>query len=153
MDGVCKEGKAIIYIDEIHNLIGAGRSGESSMDASNMLKPYLERDDIRFMGSTTYEEYNKYFSRSKGIVRRFQQIDINEPSVEETIKILKGLKKQYEEYHGVKYAKGVIEYAAEASAKFIHDRHLPDKAIDLIDEAGAYRELHPDKNNKRIAQH
>lgn len=150
MDGVCKEGKAIIYIDEIHNLIGAGRSGDSSMDASNMLKPYLERDDIRFMGSTTYEEYNKYFSRSKGIVRRFQQIDINEPSVEETIKILKGLKKQYEEYHGVKYAKGVIEYATEASAKFINDRHLPDKAIDLIDEAGAYRELHPDKNNKRV---
>ena len=149
MDGLCKEGKAIIYIDEIHNLVGAGRSSESSMDASNMLKPYLVRDDIRFMGSTTYEEYNKYFSRSKGIVRRFQQIDIAEPTIEEAIKILKGLKKQYEDYHGVKYARGVIEYAVEASAKFINDRHLPDKAIDLIDEAGSYRELHPDNKDKK----
>ena len=150
MDGVCNEGKAIVYIDEIHNLVGAGRSGEGSMDASNMLKPYLERDDIRFMGSTTYEEYNKYFSRSKGIVRRFQQIDIPEPSIEETIKILNGLKSQYEKYHNVKYDKGVIEYAVNASAKYINERHLPDKAIDLIDEAGSYRELHPGKRQRKL---
>ena len=143
MEGLCEEGKAILYIDEIHNLVGAGRSSEGSMDASNMLKPYLERDDIRFMGSTTYEEFNKYFSRSKGIVRRFSQIEIPEPTIEETIKIIEGLIKRYEEHHRVKYAKGVIEYAVKASAKFINDRHLPDKAIDLIDEAGAYRELHP----------
>ncbi len=148
MEGLCNEGKAIVYIDEIHNLVGAGRSGEGSMDASNMLKPYLERDNIRFMGSTTYEEYNKYFSRSKGIVRRFSQIEVIEPTIEETIKIIEGLIKRYEEHHNVKYAKGVIEYAVKASAKFINDRHLPDKAIDLIDEAGAYRELHP-LTNKR----
>ena len=143
MEGLCEEGKAIVYIDEIHNLVGAGRSSEGSMDASNMLKPYLERDDIRFMGSTTYEEFNKYFSRSKGIVRRFSQIEVPEPTIEETIKIIEGLIKRYEDHHRVKYAKGVIEYAVKASAKFINDRHLPDKAIDLIDEAGAYRELHP----------
>ena len=143
MEGLCEEGKAIVYIDEIHNLVGAGRSSESSMDASNMLKPYLERDDIRFMGSTTYEEYNKYLSRSKGIVRRFSQIEVPEPTIDETIKIIEGLIKRYEAHHNVKYAKGVIEYAVKASAKFINDRHLPDKAIDLIDEAGAYRELHP----------
>ncbi len=143
MEGLCDEGKAIVYIDEIHNLVGAGRSSEGSMDASNMLKPYLERDDIRFMGSTTYEEYNKYFSRSKGIVRRFSQIEVNEPTEDETVRIIEGLIKRYEAHHNVKYAKGVIEYAVKASAKFINDRHLPDKAIDLIDEAGAYRELHP----------
>ena len=150
MEGLCKEGKVIVYIDEIHNLVGAGRSGDSSMDASNMLKPYLERNDLRFMGSTTYEEYNKYFSRSKGIVRRFQQIDISEPTVNETVKILNGLKKQYEKYHGVKYAKGVIEYAVNASVKFINDRYLPDKAIDLIDEAGSYSELYCANKNKRM---
>ena len=150
MEGLCNEGKAIVYIDEIHNLIGAGRSSDSSMDASNMLKPYLEREDIRFMGSTTYEEYNKYFSRSKGIVRRFQQIDIAEPGIEECIEILEGLKKKYEKYHGIKYAKGVIEYAVRASAKYINDRHLPDKAIDLIDEAGSYRELHPVKKGANV---
>ena len=97
MDGVRREGKAIVYIDEIHNLVGAGRTGDGSMDASNMLKPYLEAGDIRFIGSTTYEEFNRYLSRSKGIVRRFQQIDIDEPSVDETVKIIGGLKKKYEE--------------------------------------------------------
>ena len=145
MDGVRKEGNAIIYIDEIHNLVGAGRTSDGSMDASNMLKPYLEAGDIRFIGSTTYEEFNRYFSRSKGVVRRFQQIDINEPSTEETIKIIKGLKDKYEAFHHVVYPDDVIEYAVTASAKYINDRFLPDKAIDLIDEAGAYREIHPDE--------
>ena len=143
MESVRNEGRAIIYIDEIHNLIGAGRTGDGSMDASNMLKPYLESGDIRFIGSTTYEEYNRYFARSKGLVRRFQQIDILEPSIEETIHIVEGLKEKYEEFHGVTYHPDVIPYAVKASVRYISDRFLPDKAIDLVDEAGAYREIHP----------
>ena len=150
MEGVCNEGRAIIYIDEIHNLIGAGRTGDGSMDASNMLKPYLESGDIRFIGSTTYEEYNRYFARSKGLVRRFQQIDILEPSIEETIHIVEGLKEKYEEFHGVTYQPDVIPYAVKASVRYISDRFLPDKAIDLVDEAGAYREIHPIPSGEQI---
>lgn len=150
MEGVRNEGHAIIYIDEIHNLIGAGRTGDGSMDASNMLKPYLESGDIRFIGSTTYEEYNRYFARSKGLVRRFQQIDILEPSIEETIHIVEGLKEKYEEFHGVTYQPDVIPYAVKASVRYISDRFLPDKAIDLVDEAGAYREIHPIPSGKQI---
>lgn len=142
MDGVSNESpNNIVYIDEIHNLVGAGAVGESSMDASNMLKPHLERGDLRFIGSTTYEEYNKYFSRSKGLVRRFQQIDILEPSIEETVNILQQLRPKYEKFHGVTYDDDAIRYAVEASAKYVNDRFLPDKAIDLIDEAGAALEL------------
>lgn len=143
MEGVRNEGHAIIYIDEIHNLVGAGQTGDGSMDASNMLKPYLEGGDIRFIGSTTYEEFNRYFSRSKGMVRRFQQIDILEPSIDETIHIIEGLKEKYETFHGVVYEEDVIPYMVTASARYISDRFLPDKAIDLMDEAGAYRETHP----------
>lgn len=143
MEGAKQEGNAIIYIDEIHTLVGTGTIGDSSLDGSNILKPYLESGEIRFIGSTTYQEYNRSFQKSKGLVRRFQQIDIQEPSVEDTIHILEGLKSKYEEYHGVKYDEGVIAYAVEASAKYINDRFLPDKAIDLIDEAAAYRVLHP----------
>ncbi len=143
MDGVRREGNAIVYIDEIHNLVGAGRTSDGSMDASNMLKPYLDAGDIRFIGSTTYEEFNRFFSKSKGIVRRFQQIDIEEPSVEETVRIIMGLKSKYEAFHHVVYPDDVISYAVSASAKYVNDRFLPDKAIDLIDEAGAYREIHP----------
>ncbi|MBS6240664.1 MAG: AAA family ATPase [Bacteroides sp.] len=150
MEGVRNEGRAIIYIDEIHNLIGAGRTGNGSMDASNMLKPYLESGDIRFIGSTTYEEYNRYFARSKGLVRRFQQIDILEPSIEETIHIVEGLKEKYEEFHGVTYQPDVIPYAVKASVRYISDRFLPDKAIDLVDEAGAYREIHPIPSGEQI---
>ena len=150
MEGIRNEGRAIIYIDEIHNLIGAGRTGDGSMDASNMLKPYLESGDIRFIGSTTYEEYNRYFARSKGLVRRFQQIDILEPSIEETIHIVEGLKEKYEEFHGVTYQPDVIPYAVKASARYISDRFLPDKAIDLVDEAGAYREIHPIPSGEQI---
>ena len=150
MEGIRNEGRAIIYIDEIHNLIGAGRTGDGSMDASNMLKPYLESGDIRFIGSTTYEEYNRYFARSKGLVRRFQQIDILEPSIEETIHIVEGLKKKYEEFHGVTYQPDVIPYAVKASVRYISDRFLPDKAIDLVDEAGAYREIHPIPSGEQI---
>lgn len=150
MEGVRNEGRAIIYIDEIHNLIGAGRTGDGSMDASNMLKPYLESGDIRFIGSTTCEEYNRYFARSKGLVRRFQQIDILEPSIEETIHIVEGLKEKYEEFHGVTYHPDVIPYAVKASVRYISDRFLPDKAIDLVDEAGAYREIHPIPSGEQI---
>ena len=137
MEGIRKEGHAIVYIDEIHNLIGAGRTGDGSMDASNMLKPYLEGGEIRFIGSTTYEEFNRYFSRSRGLVRRFQQIDIQEPGIEETIHIVEGLKERYETFHGVVYEEGVIAYAVTAAARYISDRFLPDKAIDLVDEAAS----------------
>lgn len=143
MEGVSEECNAIVYIDEIHNLVGAGAVGESSMDASNMLKPFLESGKIRFIGSTTYEEFNRYLQKSRGLVRRFQPIDILEPSIEETIRIVRGLKKNYEKFHGVRYTDSAIEFAVNASAKYINERFLPDKAIDLIDEAGAYRQTHP----------
>ena len=149
MEGARKEGNVIIYIDEIHNMIGAGRGADGSLDASNMLKPYLESGDIRFIGSTTYDEYKRYFASSKGIVRRFQEINIKEPSVDDTIAILKGLKKGYEVFHHVNYTDEALAYAVRASAKYISDRVLPDKAIDLIDEAGAYRELHPLKTKRQ----
>jgi len=149
MDGAIQEGNTIIYIDEIHTLIGSGTGGEGSLDGSNMLKPYLEGGQIRFIGSTTYKEYNRYFQKSQGLVRRFQQIDIPEPTIDETIAILEGLKKKYEKYHGVRYDEGVLRYAAEAAAHHIHQRFLPDKAIDLIDEAGAYREMHPQMRKEK----
>ncbi|MDY5086208.1 MAG: AAA family ATPase [Prevotella sp.] len=142
MDGIQEEsGNNIVYIDEIHTLVGAGATGEGAMDASNMLKPYLESGTIRFIGSTTYEEYNRYFSRSKGLIRRFQQIDILEPTVEEAKTIIRQLKPRYEEFHGVKYTDEAVTFAVEASAKHVNDRFLPDKAIDLIDEAGAAMEM------------
>ena len=148
MDGVAAEQDNpaepvanIVYIDEIHTMVGAGATSDSAMDASNMLKPYLEAGTIRFIGSTTYEEYNRYFSRSKGIVRRFQQIDIPEPSVGEAKHILRQLQPRYEEFHHVKYDDEAIDFAIEASAKYVNDRFLPDKAIDLIDEAGASFEV------------
>lgn len=142
MDGV--QGEAdnnIVYIDEIHTLVGAGATSDSAMDASNMLKPYLESGKIRFIGSTTYEEYNRHFSRSKGLIRRFQQIDISEPSVDETKNIIRQLQPRYEEFHGVKYDDDAISFAVDASAKYVNDRFLPDRAIDLIDEAGAAMEI------------
>lgn len=143
LSGIEKEEKPIVYIDEIHNLLGAGASGESSMDAANILKPYLSEGHIRFMGATTFEEYKKHFEKSKSLVRRFQNVEIKEPSAEETVKILTGLKKKYEKFHGVTYGKGVLEYAVAMSEKYINERFLPDKAIDLMDEAGAYRKIHP----------
>ena len=148
MDGVAAEQDNpaepvanIVYIDEIHTMVGAGATSDSAMDASNMLKPYLEAGTIRFIGSTTYEEYNRYFSRSKGIVRRFQQIDIPEPTVDEAKHILRQLQPRYEEFHHVKYDDEAIDFAIEASAKYVNDRFLPDKAIDLIDEARASFEV------------
>ena len=150
LEGIRHEQRGIVYLDEIHNIVGAGAIGESSMDAGNMLKPYLEQGDIRFIGSTTYEEYNKYFSRSKGLVRRFQQIDILEPSVSETIEILKQLRPKYEEFHGVVYEDAALTWAVEASAKHISDRFLPDKAIDLIDEAGAAMEIRKAEDGVKV---
>ena len=143
MEGLAEEQNVIVYIDEIHNLVGAGATQDNSLDASNMLKPYLESGKIRFIGATTHEEYKRYFSKSKGIIRRFTNIDINEPSVEEAVKILSQLIPGYEEFHGVKYSTDSIDYAVKASAKHIRDRFLPDKAIDLVDEAGSFREIHP----------
>ena len=147
MDGVAAEQENpanpkpnIVYIDEIHTLVGAGATSDSAMDASNMLKPYLEAGNIRFIGSTTYEEYNRHFSRSKGMIRRFQQIDIAEPTIDEAKHILRQLQPRYEEFHHVKYDDEAIDFAVEASAKHVNDRFLPDKAIDLIDEAGAAAE-------------
>lgn len=143
LEGARKEGNTIIYIDEIHSIMGAGKISDGSLDASNMLKPYLEGGDIRFIGTTTYEEYNKHMAGSVGITRRFQQVDIAEPSVEDTIKIMLGLKQGYEMYHGIVIKNDIIDYAVRACAQHIPDRRFPDKAIDIIDEAGAYLELHP----------
>ena len=151
MDGIQDESdKNIVYIDEIHTLVGAGATGEGAMDASNMLKPYLESGSIRFIGSTTYEEYNRHFSRSKGLVRRFQQIDIPEPTPEETKHILRQLRGQYESFHHVTYDEGALDFAVDASYKHVNDRFLPDKAIDLIDEAGAAMEVN--QGDKSIIQ-
>ena len=142
MEGIQQESdKNIVYIDEIHTLVGAGATGEGAMDASNMLKPYLEAGGIRFIGSTTYEEYNRHFSRSKGLVRRFQQIDIPEPTLEEAKNIVRQLSPQYEAFHHVTYDETALDFAVDASYKYVNDRFLPDKAIDLIDEAGAALEV------------
>ncbi len=143
MDSILNEENPIIYIDEIHNIVGAGAVGGGSFDISNMLKPYLANGHIRFIGATTYEEYKKHFEKSKSLVRRFLNIDIKEPSVSDTVKILEGLQKNYESYHDVQYEEGVFLYAAQMASKYINERFLPDKAIDLIDEAGAYRRMHP----------
>ena len=142
LSDIGKEKKPIIYIDEIHNIAGAGAVGESSFDAANMLKGYLTDGHIRFIGATTYEDYKKHFEKHKSLVRRFQNVEIKEPTSEECVKILEGLKSRYESFHGVKYAEGVLGYAVDMS-RHISERYLPDKAIDIIDEAGAYRKLHP----------
>lgn len=149
MDSISQEEKPIIYIDEIHNIIGAGAVNGGSFDISNMLKPYLAAGHVRFIGATTYEEYKKHFEKSKSLVRRFQNIDIKEPGIQDAIQILEGLKKNYEEFHEISYEEGVLEYAVEMSAKYVNERYLPDKAIDLIDEAGAYRRMHPLGQNKQ----
>ncbi len=151
MDSILEEENPIVYIDEIHNIVGAGAVNGGSFDISNMLKPYLADGRIRFIGATTYEEYKKHFEKSKSLVRRFQNIDIQEPTVADTVKILEGLRENYECYHDVKYEKGVFEYAAEMASKYINERFLPDKAIDLIDEAGAYRRMHPiDRKSQKV---
>jgi ATP-dependent Clp protease ATP-binding subunit ClpA len=134
---------AILFIDEIHTVIGAGAASGGVMDASNLIKPVLANGDIRCIGSTTYSEYRGVFEKDHALARRFQKIDVPEPSVEETVAILKGLKSRFEEHHGIKYDNPALEAAAELSARHINDRHLPDKAIDVIDEAGANLRLKP----------
>ncbi len=141
---------AILFIDEIHTVIGAGATSGGAMDASNLLKPALASGTLRCMGSTTYKEFRQHFEKDRALVRRFQKIDVNEPSVEDTVKILKGLKTYYEEFHKLKYTAEAIRAAVELSAKYITDRKLPDKAIDVIDEAGASQMLLPEGKRKKV---
>lgn len=146
-----KERGAILFIDEIHTIIGAGAASGGVMDASNLIKPMLASGDLRCIGSTTYQEYRGIFEKDRALARRFQKIDISEPSAEETIKILNGLKSRFEEHHAVKYSRQAIRAAAELSDRYINDRHLPDKAIDVIDEAGATQKLiAPSRRKKTI---
>src|SRR5476649_1259663 len=141
---------AILFIDEIHTVIGAGATSGGAMDASNLLKPALASGNLRCIGSTTYKEFRQHFEKDRALVRRFQKIDINEPSVEDTVKILKGLKTYYEEFHKLKYTAEALRAAVELSAKYITDRKLPDKAIDVIDEAGASQMLLPEGRRKKV---
>ena len=149
LDTLEVNGNAIVYIDEIHTIIGAGSNGSSALDASNIIKPYLTKGKIKFIGSTTYDEYKKYFQKDRTLSRRFQKIDVPEPTIEESIKIIKGLKKVYESFHNVTYDDSAINAACNLSVKYINDKFLPDKAIDLIDEAGAYTRIQSN-NNKKI---
>jgi len=140
---------AILFIDEIHTVIGAGATSGGAMDASNLLKPALASGTLRCMGSTTYKEFRQHFEKDRALVRRFQKIDVNEPTVEDTVKILKGLKTYYEDFHKLRYTNDAIKAAVELSAKYITDRKLPDKAIDIIDEAGASQMLLPEGKRKK----
>ncbi len=146
-----RQPHAILFIDEIHTIIGAGSASGGVMDASNLIKPVLASGDLRCIGSTTYQEYRGIFEKDRALARRFQKIDVDEPSVEETVEILKGLKTRFEEHHQVAYTNPALRAAAELSSRHINDRHLPDKAIDVIDEAGAHVQLRsPAKRKKRI---
>ena len=149
MDELESADKAVLFIDEIHTVIGAGATSGGSMDASNILKPALQNGALRCMGSTTYKEYRGYFEKDRALVRRFQKIDVHEPSIDDTIKILKGLKPYFEEHHNVKYTVDAIKTAVELSSRYINDRKLPDKAIDVIDEVGASRMLLPENKRKK----
>lgn len=140
---------AVLFIDEIHTLIGAGSASGGTLDASNLLKPSLSSGALRCIGATTYTEYRGIFEKDHALSRRFQKIDVDEPSVDQTIQILKGLKTRFEEHHGVRYQAGALTAAAELSARYINDRHLPDKAIDVIDEAGAAQRILPKSKQKR----
>jgi ATP-dependent Clp protease ATP-binding subunit ClpA len=140
---------AILFIDEIHTVIGAGATSGGAMDASNLLKPALASGNVRCIGSTTYKEYRQYFEKDRALVRRFQKIDVNEPTIPDAIEILKGLKPYFEEYHKLKYTSEAIKAAVELSARYIHDRKLPDKAIDVIDESGAAQMLLPEGRRKK----
>ncbi|MBT3990778.1 MAG: ATP-dependent Clp protease ATP-binding subunit ClpA [Rhodospirillaceae bacterium] len=140
---------SVLFIDEIHTVIGAGATSGGSMDASNLLKPSLQNGALRCIGSTTYKEYRGHFEKDRALVRRFQKIDVYEPSVEDTVKILRGLKPYYEEHHNVRYTAEALRQAVELSARYIHDRKLPDKAIDVIDEVGASRMLLPENKRKK----
>ena len=140
---------AIMFIDEIHTVIGAGATSGGAMDASNLLKPALASGNLRCIGSTTYKEYRQFFEKDRALVRRFQKIDVNEPSIPDTVEILKGLKPYYEDHHKVRYTSEAIRSAVELSARYINDRKLPDKAIDVIDESGASQKLLPEARRKK----
>jgi ATP-dependent Clp protease ATP-binding subunit ClpA len=144
-----EEPHAILFIDEIHTIIGAGSASGGVMDASNLIKPVLASGEMKCIGSTTYQEYRGVFEKDRALARRFQKIDVPEPSVDETFQILKGLKSRFEEHHEVKYTVQALKKASELSARYINDRHLPDKAIDVIDEAGAKRRIMPEKQRKK----
>ncbi len=145
-----REDKPILFIDEIHNISGSGATGDSSFDAGNLLKPYLMTGKLKVIGATTFEEYKKHFEKNKSLARRFQNIEITEPTEAETIEILKGLRGKYEEFHKIVYTDEALEYAVTMSAKHLNERFLPDKAIDLIDEAGAFKKLHPDEGKPYV---
>jgi len=145
-----KKSNAILFIDEIHTIIGAGAASGGVMDASNLLKPMLASGDIKCIGSTTFQEYRGIFEKDRALARRFQKIDVVEPSVEDTFEILKGLKSRFEEHHDIKYSNKALKAACELSARYINDRHLPDKAIDVIDEVGAYQRLLPPSKRKKV---
>src|SRR3954471_8916289 len=140
---------AIMFIDEIHTVIGAGATSGGAMDASNLLKPALASGTLRCIGSTTYKEYRQYFEKDRALVRRFQKIDVNEPSIPDTIEIMKGLKPYFEEFHKIRYTNEAVKASVELSARYIHDRKLPDKAIDVIDETGASQMLLPESRRKK----
>ena len=144
-----KEQHAVLFIDEIHTIIGAGAASGGVMDASNLIKPMLASGELKCIGSTTYQEYRGIFEKDRALARRFQKIDVTEPSVEETITILKGLKSRFEEFHKVRFTNSALRSAAELSGRYINDRYLPDKAIDVIDEAGANRRLQPESKRKK----
>lgn len=144
-----KQENSILFIDEIHTIIGAGAASGGVMDASNLLKPLLSSGQLRCMGSTTYQEYRGIFEKDRALSRRFQKVDVVEPSVDETYQILKGLKKHFEEHHGLRFTDPALKAAAELSERYINDRFLPDKAIDVIDEAGAYQQLQPPSKRKK----
>ena len=145
-----KEPGAILFIDEIHTIIGAGAASGGVMDASNLIKPVLASGDLKCIGSTTYQEYRGIFEKDRALARRFQKIDVVEPSVNETYEVLKGLKSRFEQHHDVKYTNQALRTAAELAARYINDRHLPDKAIDVIDEAGSFQRLQPISKRKKI---
>ncbi len=145
-----KDPKAVLFIDEIHTVIGAGATSGGAMDASNLLKPSLQSGTLRCMGSTTYKEYRNHFEKDRALARRFQKIDVVEPSTEDSIKILNGLKQYFEEHHKIKYSNECLKTAVELANKYIHDRKLPDKAIDVIDEAGAAQSLLPSSKKKKV---
>lgn len=150
MKQLAEKPDAILFIDEIHTLIGAGAASGGTLDASNLLKPALSNGSLKCIGATTYQEYRGIFEKDHALSRRFQKIDVVEPSVAETIEILKGLKSKFEEHHSVKYSVSALTVAAELSAKYINDRHLPDKAIDVIDEAGAAQRILPKNKQKKV---
>src|SRR5690606_11342632 len=140
---------SVLFIDEIHTIIGAGAASGGVMDASNLIKPMLASGDLKCIGSTTFQEYRTIFEKDRALARRFQKIDVKEPTMQEVITILKGVRPQLEEHHNVRYSNAAIKAAAELASRYIVDRFMPDKAIDVVDEAGAYQRLLPPNRRKK----